>query len=152
MRQGSCGTSGVSTETIRPVLCSAGCPMCLPAPLSCGVANVLGTAAKPAPRLRLVKRKLRLFFMILPLQRLVDPTVHGNFGHWIKRGCTRSQSTASRGVGYSAARGKWRNSDAKDGKRCCMGRGRSGWSAVQTPRGGETGSQKLCRTVEDYRR
>jgi hypothetical protein len=81
MRHGSCGTSGVSTETIRLLVRSVAWPMCfmsMPAPLSCGAANRRGAAAKPAPRPRVFLRKSRLFFMVLPRQELADPTVPRN--------------------------------------------------------------------------
>ena len=126
--------------------------MSMPSPLACfGAANRRGAAARPAPRPKVFLRKSRLFFMALPLQGLGGPP-STETGHWIKKVCTASESTMSRGLGYSAVRGKWRNSDAKDEKRRCMDRERSGWSAVQTPRGGETGGQKLGRTIQDYRR
>src|SRR6266478_8573038 len=153
MCQGSCGASGVSTETIRPLLCLAW-PMCsMSMPLACfGAANRRGAAARPAPRPKVFLRKSRLFFMALPLQGVGRTHRPRKLDIGSKTGCTASESTTSRGLGYSAARGKWRNSDAKDGKRRCMDRERSGWSAVQTPRGGETGGQKLGRTIQDYRR
>ena len=42
------------------------------------------------------------------------------------------------------------NSNAKDGKRRKMWRGRRGWAAVETPCGGEIEGQKLgCSTQDD---
>ena len=41
------------------------------------------------------------------------------------------------------------NSNAKDGKRRSLRRGRSGWAAVQTPGGAEIGSQKCGRSTQD---
>src|SRR5882724_5391708 len=150
MRQGSCGAAGVSTETVRPLPCLAW-PMCsMSMPLACfGAANRRGAAARPAPRPKVFLRKSRLFFMALPLQGVGRTHRPRKLDIGSKRGCTASESTTSRGLGYSAARGKWRNSDAKDGKRCCTDRERSGWSAVQTPRGSEIGVQKLGRTIQD---
>src|SRR5713226_10400049 len=80
MRQGSAGTSGVSTETIR-LLRWLAWPMFCPllSPLACGgAAKRRGAAAKPAPKPKVFLRKSRLFFMALPLQELADPTVPRN--------------------------------------------------------------------------
>src|ERR1700694_2905966 len=82
MRQESCGTSGVSTETIRLlrwapwVMWSMSMPM--PAPFACGAANRRGAATKPAPRPKVFLRKSRLFFMVLPFKELADPTAREN--------------------------------------------------------------------------
>ena len=55
------------------------CSMSMLSPLAyVGAANRRGTAAKPAPRPKVFLRKSRLFFMVLPLQDLADPTVPTN--------------------------------------------------------------------------
>src|ERR1700686_69791 len=72
IRQGNCGTSGVSTETIRRLrwapwlLWSMSRSML--APFACGARNRPGVAAKAALRPRVFLRKSRLFFMVLPLK------------------------------------------------------------------------------------
>src|ERR1700732_1040603 len=74
MRQRNCGTSGVSTETIRVLrwapwlMWSMFMSMPMLAPFACSAANRRGAAAKLAPRPRVFLRKSRLFFMVLPLK------------------------------------------------------------------------------------
>src|SRR5712692_2419215 len=105
-------------------------------PLTCvGAANRRGAAAKPAPRPKVFLKKSRLFFMALPLQgwpiQLSAKT--------LDIGSKRDKQPGNRhqvAAGYTAARGKWRNSNAKDGKGRRMCRERSGWAAIQTPYGG----------------
>src|SRR3989442_884862 len=116
--------------------------MSIPAIPACGAANRRGAATKPAPSPKVFRKKSRLFFIVLS-SRVGRPKAPENLGRWIGMTWTALQARFSRCLGYAAASGKWGNSDAKDGKRRTTGRGRGRWSAVQTPRGGETGGQKL---------
>ena len=83
------------------------------------------------------------------LQELADPTVSGS--QWnLDRGEIDGQAGEIETLlGYSTARGKWRNSNTKDGKRRNMCGGRSGWAAIQTPYGGCIRGQKVDRSIEN---
>src|SRR5216683_3960740 len=70
-------------------------------------------------------------------------------GHWIEETYTAKQSTRSRCCGYTVARRRGGNSNAKDGKRRSTCRESSRWAAVQTPCDGELGGQKLGRGTQD---
>src|ERR1700687_1867722 len=156
MRHSSCGTSGVSTETIRLLLRWVAWPMCfisIPAPLSCGTPNRRGAGAKPARRPKVILRKSRLVFMAVPLQELTDPTVLRNSMD------VGSMDTGSKGnaqqstrhrslLCYTAARARG-DSDAKNAERASVCRGRVWWAAIRTPCGGEIGSRKLGRSIQD---
>src|ERR1700741_3113810 len=76
MRHGSCGTSGVSTGTFRPLPPSVAWLMCfmfMPFPLSYEAAKRRGAAAIIALRPSVFLKKSRLFFMVFPLQQLGGP-------------------------------------------------------------------------------
>src|SRR3989442_14804064 len=158
MRQGSAGTSGVSTETIR-LLRWLAWPMCsmsmfspLLSPLACGgAAKRRGAAAKPAPKPKVFLRKSRLFFMALPLQELADPTVPRNS---MDIGSKRDARPGSRhqvaALAIPLSRRRGGNSDAKNAERGWVSAGRRGRAAIQNPCGRGIGHQKLDRSIQDY--
>src|SRR5882762_9647366 len=134
------------------------CSMSMLCPLACaGAASSRGAAAKPAPRPKACLKKSRLFFMARPLQELTDPTVLTNS---MDIGSKRDAQLGTRHrslLGYTAARTRGENSDAKNAERGGVCRGRVRWAVIRPPCGCVIRCRKLGRSIQydraglDYR-
>src|SRR6266478_4706980 len=108
IRQGSRGTSGVSTEAM-PLPCRVAWSMCalsMLSPFACvGVASKRDEAAQPAPRPKAFLRKSRLFFMGFSSSRVNGSTVFRRL-NGIGANQDHRQATDTRHRGYTGLKEK----------------------------------------------